>query len=74
MQHNIQVRSGKGTVTRDGHFTDVIEVVSRCVQYHSGWESITYKGKRYQLLGGIRTDWFINAANPIKGRNPFKFA
>lgn len=40
--------------------------IERIPQRHNGWESVTYQGKRYQLFGGIRTDEFIDLANPIK--------
>lgn len=61
------VRSGKGTVRPDGTFTDEIEKVSRVPRQHKGWESVTYKGQRYQLHGGIHTEWFICLTTPIKG-------
>ena len=56
----IQVRTGKGTVTRNGEFTDVIEKICRTTIRHSGWKAIRYKGKMYQLFGGIRTPSFIS--------------
>lgn len=70
----LTVRSGQGTLTQrslhhagDG-FTDEIETIERTPRQHSGWQSITYKGKRYQLMGGIRTNFWINLTLPIKGR------
>lgn len=60
------VRTGKGTVLSDGSFTDVVETVSRSVRKHSGWESVRYKGKRYQLHGGVHVFWFICLDHPIK--------
>ena len=64
------VRSGEGTVRlSDGTFTDVITTAQRAVRQHAGWQSVTYQGKRYQLFGGIHTNWFICLNSPIKGRN-----
>lgn len=63
----ISVRSGHGSVVgRD--FNDVVEVVDRVPRFHSRWQSIRYKCKRYQLFGGVRTPYFICLNNPIKGR------
>jgi len=62
------VRTGKGTVRFDGTFTDVVDTANRGVRQHSGWQSVTYKGKRYQLYGGIRTNWFICLNSPIKSK------
>ena len=60
------VRSGGGTVLNDGTFTDVVDVVSRTPRQHFGWQSVTYRSKRYQLFGGIHTAYFINLSNPIR--------
>lgn len=46
----------------------VIEVIDREPQPHAGWDSVNYKGKRYQLFGGIRGNYFVDLANPIKGK------
>ncbi len=62
----ISVRSGTGSVNSTGEFTDVIEIVDRSPRRHKGWDSVQYKRKRYQLYGGIRTDYFICLNNPIK--------
>jgi hypothetical protein len=64
----IQVRSGHGTVTRDGEFTDVVDTISRMPKQHKGWESIAYEKRRYEVFGGIRTPYFINLSNPLKRR------
>lgn len=50
---------------RDGF--RIVETVIRSTRQHSGWESCTYRGKRYQVFGGVRTYQFIDLANPIKG-------
>lgn len=42
--------------------------IERVPRDHSGWQSIRYQGKRYQLFGGIRTNLFIDTNNPIKGK------
>jgi len=60
MKELIHVRSGLGNPLRNGDgFTDTIEQVWRIPRQHSGWQSVQYKGKRYQLHGGIRTPHFI---------------
>ena len=45
---------------------EVVAVASRSVRSHSGWQSVRYAGKRYQLFGGIRTPWFITLGHHIK--------
>lgn len=42
--------------------------IYRLIRQHRGWGSATYKGKRYQVFGGIRGPLFIDLANPIRGR------
>lgn len=64
----VVVRSGKGTVDGGSSFTDIVETVVVSVRKHSGWESATYKGKRYQVFGGIRNPLFIVLDHPLKGR------
>lgn len=62
----IQVRTGLGTVTRDGNwFTDFVKTINRVPRQHKGWQSVTYKGKRYQLYGGVHVLSFICLNNPI---------
>lgn len=63
-----RVRSGIGTVSDDGSFTDVVATEVRTLRQHSGWQSVAYKGNRYRLGGGIRTDFYICLNNPIKKR------
>lgn len=46
----------------------VIDRAERVPQFHTGWESVNYKGLRYQLHGGVRNPLFINIKHPIKGR------
>ena len=46
----------------------LITVIDRSPRQHAGWESITYKGARYQLFGGIRVPSFIDLSNPLKSR------
>lgn len=36
---------------------------------HVGWESVRYRGERYQVFGGFRGALFINLDNPIKGKS-----
>lgn len=61
------VRTGKGTINGSS-FTDVVEWVTRSTTQHSGWKSVRYKGKRYQLLGGFRTCYFICLDKPLTRR------
>jgi len=46
----------------------VVGRAERAPRWHTGWQSVTYKGSRYQLHGGIRNPLFINIKHPIKGR------
>lgn len=59
------VRTGEGTVKDDGTFTDTVETaIERVPRQNSGWQSVRYKGHRYQLHGGIRTNWFVCLNSP----------
>ena len=69
------VRSGIGTVRLSDpvhdaspkqQFTDSIGIAERVPRKHSAWESVKYKGQRYQLHGGVRTFWFICLNHPLK--------
>lgn len=42
--------------------------IVRVPQDRSGYQVVTYKGKRYALRGGIRTEHFISLDLPVKGR------
>lgn len=66
------VRSGDGAVREDGTWNDAIDLITRSVRQHSGWQSVIYKGKRYVLNGGIHNFYFINLKNPIKEKNTQK--
>ena len=68
MKVPIAVRSGEGTVTDDGSFDDTIKFADLTPVQHLGWQSVRYKGKRYQLRGGVSTDYFICLNNPIARR------
>lgn len=46
----------------------IIGTAKRIPRDHSGWQSVTYRGKRYQLYGGIYTPLFINISNPLSNR------
>jgi hypothetical protein len=70
IQTGIRVRTGHGTVKSDGTFSDVIGTIERAPRQHNRWQSVMYDGKRYQLMGGVRTDWWINLSMPIKGKTP----
>ena len=66
----LTVRTGTGTIRYSGEeleeqFTDKIKTIWRVPRDHTGWQSIKYKGKRYQLFGGIRTEYFICLNSPI---------
>lgn len=43
------------------------ETATRTPRYHTGWLSVRYKGRRYQLHGGIRHEYWINPNRPIEG-------
>jgi hypothetical protein len=63
------VRTGLGTVSlHTGEFSDEVEQADRVPRQHAGWQSVRYKGKRYQFFGGIRTSFFIDLSNPIRSR------
>lgn len=68
----IRVRTGLGSIiyADDPHcprisFTDEVELIDRIPREHSGWQSIRYKKQRYQLFGGVRTNFFICLNSPI---------
>lgn len=59
------VRSGTGTVNMLGLFNDVIEHnVQREPIRTSKKDRVRYKGKRYVLMGGIKTSYFICLNSP----------
>jgi hypothetical protein len=63
------VRSGRGTWIDPDGFTDVISGGWRVPRRHQGdWQSVTWKRRRYQLFGGIRTGYFICTNNPLRRR------
>lgn len=62
------VRSGRGNGDDQGGFDDVIEIVTRSIRQHSGWQSVRYKAQRYHLHGGVRTHWWINVNRPIRSK------
>jgi hypothetical protein len=64
----IAVRTGAGTYIGDStEFSDTVDRVRRVPRDHVGWQSVIYKGQRYRLGGGIRTQYFIYLNNPIRG-------
>jgi hypothetical protein len=54
----IRVRVDGGTVC----------TIDRVAVPRSGWWQVTYSGRRYQLFGGDRCDYFINLHRPCKRR------
>ena len=42
--------------------------IDRVAVPRSGWWQVTYGGKRYQLFGGTRGDYFINLSRPCGRR------
>lgn len=63
----IAVRTGVGTFCGSStEFTDTIDRVRRVPRLHTTWQSVVYKGRRYRLGGGIRTQYFICLNNPIQ--------
>lgn len=73
MNIEIVVRSGTGSLFpfRDSSdyydvvFNDELDKVIRSPRQHSGWQSVRYGRKRYQLFGGIHTPYFICLNSPI---------
>ena len=53
---------------REASNTRSVEVAERVVHEASGWEWVSYGGRRYQLFGGIRGPYFIDLSNPIRRR------
>ena len=45
-----------------------VGVATRSMRQHSGWESVVFQGRRYQLFGGIRTAHRINLEHPLRKR------
>lgn len=46
----------------------VLETISRTPVDRVGWQKIRYHSQWFQLLGGIRGDFFIDLCMPIRGR------
>ena len=44
-----------------------VDIATRIPKHHKGWQSVLYKGERYQLLGGIRSSLFIKMGRELKG-------
>ena len=57
MKYNIQIRKD----LEDRNATALIE---RVVYNNKRWQYIIYKGKRYELFGGIRCPFFIILDKP----------
>jgi hypothetical protein len=48
----------------DKHF-QVVGMIYRVPLERDGYALIRYRGRRFVLRGGIRTEYFINIANPF---------
>lgn len=48
----------------------VVGTIRRVPQPMGGWDCVFYQGRRYQLLGGIRNNVFINIKHPRPQRGP----
>ena len=58
--------SNRGHVTFEVHDgLAAVDIQTRIPKHHAGWQSVTYRGRRYQLFGGIRARLFINVNRPI---------
>lgn len=69
----IHVRQGDGNPTKDCNgFTDTTTTANREPRQHKNWQSVTYKGKRYQLFGGVHVPLFICLNHPLKPRSTFQ--
>jgi hypothetical protein len=65
----VHVRKGTGTVWGDSSgFHDMVEVIRRKPQERKGWWYVNYRNKRYQLMGGTRTPYFICTNRPLTSR------
>lgn len=62
---SIIVRTGYGTVRRDGTFDDEVGTVTRVPKPCAGYAVVRYKRRRYQLHGGIHTPHFICVNHPL---------
>ena len=49
-----------------GDYSPVVEYINRVPRQHVNWRSIKYKGKKYQLFGGVRNILHINVDRPIR--------
>lgn len=47
---------------------NIVGTIERVPVQHKEWRSVRYKGRRYQLFGGIRTLEFIDVEFPLKQR------
>lgn len=61
-----RVRTGKGTLSGET-FTDIVDTVERRPIARSGYYLVRYKGKKYVLHGGLRTEYHIYLDSPVKG-------
>ena len=59
MTHTIEVKDGANGFR-------VLCTIERTPQQHTGWQSVRWQGRRYQLFGGIRNPEFIDIANPLR--------
>ena len=70
----VLVRTGHGGAKhyalgeRHPGFTDVVDEIVRVPQYTDRGMFTRYKGKRYVISGGWRTDHWINLSLPAKKR------
>ena len=46
----------------------VLATIQRTPRQHSGWVSIAFQGRRYQVFGGVRNPLFIDITSPLKQR------
>lgn len=71
--HDATANRGEvGFEVRDGD--TVVDIAYRFPRHHFRWQSVTYKGHRFQLFGGIRPPLrddreplWINLGRPIGG-------
>lgn len=50
---------------RDDTHSPALITIARAVRQHSGWQSVRFAGRRYQLFGGIRGPYYINLSQPL---------
>lgn len=59
LQVQIELKNGKKDFI-------VMGTIERTPQSRKGYEFVVYKGKKYQVFGGVHNGFFIDVSNPIR--------